>query len=65
MEWFEETEKAILDADPVSSEPEVLRVQLRDHKVTKLVYCFSDFWNFYFFLILFFIYPLWMDIVVY
>ena len=41
LEWFEETEKTIMDADPVSSDPDAIRGQLRDHKVScspKLVY---------------------------
>ena len=34
LEWFGETEQAIAEAEPISSNPDMLRTQLRDHKVS-------------------------------
>ncbi|XP_046442954.1 microtubule-actin cross-linking factor 1-like isoform X9 [Daphnia pulex] len=33
LDWFHETEQQLREADPPSSDPEVIRVQLKEHKV--------------------------------
>ena len=32
IEWFEETERAIAEAEPLTSDPDTLRSQLAQHK---------------------------------
>ena len=36
IEWFVETERQILDADPLTFDPDKLKELLRDHKVDVL-----------------------------